>query len=138
MSGIATTWGRAAPYLHSVLRIIMGFLFMQHGANKLLGFPGRHGFELISQAQLFSLHGLAGILELGGGFLILIGLFTRPVAFIVSGEMAFAYFMAHFPHNHAFPLLNGGGMAVAFCFVFLYLSASGAGPWSLDRAWRHK
>lgn len=138
MSGIASTWGKAAPYLLSILRIVMGFLFMQHGSEKLLGFlPGHGHLELISTASLFSLHGLAGILELGGGFLILLGLFTRPVAFIVSGEMAFAYFMVHI-HGGPWPLLNHGGMAIAFCFVFLYLSARGGGPWSLDRAWRHK
>jgi putative oxidoreductase len=129
-------WTKAAPYLRSVLRIVVGFLFMQHGGQKLLGFPGGDHIELISQADLFSLHGLAGILELGGGLLVLLGVFTRPVAFILAGEMAFAYFMAHFPHDHVFPLLNGGGLAVAFCFVFLYLSAAGGGPWAIERAWQ--
>ncbi len=133
MSGVASSWNKAAPYLLSILRIVVGFLFMQHGAEKLLGFPGSDHLTLISSDKLFTIvPGLAGILELGGGFLILIGLFTRPVAFIVSGEMAFAYFMAHYPHSHVFPILNGGGMAVMFCFVFLYLSAAGSGPWSLD------
>ena len=129
------SWAKASPYLLSILRIVVGFLFMQHGGEKLLGFPGGDHLSLIAPDKMLTLvPGLAGILELGGGFLVLIGLFTRPVAFIVSGEMAFAYFMAHFPHNHVFPLLNGGGMAVAFCFVFLYLSAAGPGPWSVDRA----
>lgn len=123
-------WTAASPYLLSVLRIIMGFLFMQHGAQKLFGLLGG------SQVELFSLMGLAGILELFGGFLLLIGLVTRPVAFILSGEMAFAYFMAHFPRSHVFPILNGGDLAVAFCFVFLYLSAAGPGPWSVDRILR--
>lgn len=133
MSG--NSWTKSQPHLLSILRIVVGFLFMQHGGMKLLGFPGGDHFELISAAKLFTITpGLAGVLELGGGFLILIGLFTRPVAFILSGEMAFAYFMAHFPHSHFFPLLNGGGMAVAFCFVFLYLSAAGGGPWSVDAA----
>lgn len=86
--------------------------------------------------QLFSLMGLAGILECFGGGLVLLGLFTRPVAFILSGEMAFAYFMAHFPHNHVWPILNHGNEAVLFCFVFLYLSAAGGGTVSLDRAIR--
>jgi putative oxidoreductase len=134
MAGNNGSWARTAPYLLSILRIIAAFLFMQHGAEKLFGYPGG-SFELISSAKLFTVvPGLAGILEFGGGFLLLIGLFSRPVAFILSGEMAFAYFMAHFPHNHVFPILNGGGLAVLFCFTFLYLSAAGPGPLSLDRA----
>jgi putative oxidoreductase len=137
MSASNSFWSRSSPFLLSILRIVIAFLYMQHGAEKLFGFPAHH-LELISTAKLFTLvPGLAGILEFGGGLLVLIGLFTRPIAFILSGEMAFAYFIAHFPHNHAFPILNGGGMAVAFCFVFLYLSAAGPGPWSLDRALRH-
>lgn len=126
-------WTKASPYLRSILRIVMGFLYMQHGSEKLLGFlPGQGQMNLISPDKIFTLvPGLAGILELGGGFLILTGIFTRPVAFILSGEMAFAYFMAHFPHNHVYPLINGGGMAVAFCFTFLYLSSAGGGPWSI-------
>lgn len=102
--------------------------------KKLFGFPGGDHVELITSAKLLTLApGLAGILEFFGGLLLLLGLFSRPVAFILSGEMAAAYFMAHFPHNHIFPLLNGGGLAVAFCFTFLYISAAGPGPWSLDR-----
>ncbi|HET7593397.1 MAG TPA: DoxX family protein [Rhodanobacteraceae bacterium] len=136
MAGNNGSWARTAPYLLSILRIIAAFLLMQHGAEKLFGYPGG-SFELISSAKLFTIvPGLAGILEFGGGFLLLIGLFSRPVAFILSGEMAFAYFMAHFPHNHVVPILNGGGLAVLFCFTFLYLSAAGPGPWSLDRALR--
>ena len=127
-------WIRMQPHLLSVLRIVVAFLFMAHGGMKLLGLPGGDHLELISTAKLFTLApGLAGILELGGGFLLLIGAFTRVVAFILSGEMAFAYFLAHFPHNHIFPLLNGGESAVLFCFAFLYLSAAGPGPWSVDR-----
>lgn len=127
-------WTKASPYLLSILRIIAAFLFMQHGAEKLFGVPGG-SFELISSAKLFTLvPGLAGILEFGGGLLLLIGLFSRPIAFILSGEMAFAYFMVHFQHNHTFPILNGGDLAVLFCFAFLYLSAAGPGPWSMDRA----
>ncbi len=134
MAGNSSFWTKASPVLLSILRIVIGFLYMQHGAEKLFGVPGDH-FELISTAKLFTLApGLAGILEFGGGLLVLIGLFTRPVAFILSGEMAFAYFMVHFPHNHVFPLLNGGDLAVLFCFTFLYLSAAGPGPWSVDRA----
>lgn len=133
MAGTGFFWSRLSPYFLSILRIVMGFLYMQHGSEKLLGFlPGNGQLELISPHALLTLvPGVAGILELGGGFLILVGLFTRPVAFILSGEMACAYFLAHFPHNHVFPLLNGGGMAVAFCFTFLYLSATGGGPWSV-------
>lgn len=127
-------WTKASPYLLSILRIIAAFLFMQHGAEKLFGVPGG-SFALISSAKLFTLvPGLAGILEFGGGLLLLIGLFSRPIAFILSGEMAFAYFMVHFQHNHTFPILNGGDLAVLFCFAFLYLSAAGPGPWSMDRA----
>ena len=128
------SWTRLSPYFLSLLRIVAAFLFMCHGAEKLFGVPGG-AFDLISSAKLMTLApGLAGILEFGGGFLLLIGLFSRPVAFILSGEMAFAYFMAHFPHNHVFPVLNGGELAVLFCFAFLYLSAAGPGPWSVDGA----
>lgn len=128
------SWARMSPYFLSLLRIVAAFLFMCHGADKLFHLPGGP-FTLISSAKLFTLApGLAGILEFGGGFLLLIGLFSRPIAFILSGEMAFAYFMAHFPVNHVFPYLNGGDSAVLFCFAFLYLSAAGPGPWSVDHA----
>lgn len=127
-------WTRFSPYLLSLLRIIFAFMFIQHGSSKLLGFPGHDHLVLISPHALFTLApGLAGILELGGGFLLLIGLFTRPVAFILSGEMAFAYFMADI-HHGGWPMHLLGGMSVAFCFAFLYLSAAGPGPVSLDRA----
>lgn len=136
MAGNNGGWARSAPYLLSILRIVAAFLFMCHGADKLFHLP-EGPFTLISSAKLFTVvPGLAGILEFGGGFLLLIGLFSRPVAFILSGEMAFAYFMAHFPTNHVFPYLNGGDSAVLFCFAFLYLSAAGPGPWSVDRALR--
>lgn len=115
----------------SVLRIVAGFLFMAHGMQKLLGFPApaAHPF------QLFTLSGFAGVLELFGGILLLIGLFTRPVAFILSGEMAFAYFIAHAPQNF-WPLINRGELAVLYCFVFLYFAVAGGGVWSLDNALR--
>ncbi|MGH8214176.1 MAG: DoxX family protein [Rhodanobacteraceae bacterium] len=136
MAGNNGSWVRTAPYLLSVLRIIAAFLLMCHGADKLFHLP-EGPFTLISSAKLFTVvPGLAGILEFGGGFLLLIGLFSRPIAFILSGEMAFAYFMAHFPTNHVFPYLNGGDSAVLFCFVFLYLCSAGPGPWSVDRAIR--
>jgi putative oxidoreductase len=119
-----TTW---SPRVLSVLRIMTGLLFMQHGSAKLLGFPGMDFGEF----QLFSILGVSGMLELVGGGLIVIGLFTRIVAFILSGMMAVAYFMAHAGQGF-FPLLNQGELAALYCFVFLYLAAAGAGPWSVD------
>jgi putative oxidoreductase len=110
-----------------VLRIVTALLFIEHGTQKLLGFPASaHG-----SPALFSLMGLAGILELLGGLLVLIGFKTRIVAFILSGEMAFAYWMGHAPRNF-FPVNNGGDAAVLFCFVFLFFAVAGAGAWSLD------
>jgi putative oxidoreductase len=116
----------------SVLRIVTGFLFMAHGTQKLLGFPAEPGMQ---QPPLMSLVGLAGVLELFGGALILIGLFTRPVAFVLSGFMAVAYFMAHAPQGF-WPILNRGELAVVYCFLFLYLAAAGGGEWSVDRLLR--
>jgi putative oxidoreductase len=112
----------------SLLRAVTGFLFMQHGGQKIFGYPvaERGPFEL------FSLSGAAGLLELVGGFLILIGLFTRPTAFLLSGLMAVAYFMAHAPQGF-WPLANGGQLAVLYSFVFLYLFTAGGGEWSLDQ-----
>ena len=124
ISNWCTGW---APYLLSLLRIITGFLFMEHGTMKLFGFPAPMG-----DIPLLSLMGLAGTLEVVGGFLILVGLFTHPVAFILSGEMAFAYFMAHAPQGF-WPVLNHGEPAVLYCFIFLYLAAAGGGTWSMDR-----
>jgi putative oxidoreductase len=126
---ISTRW---APYLQSVLRIVVAFLFIAHGTQKLFAFPVA---EPRDPVPLVSLLGLAALLETLGGLLLLVGLFTRPVAFLVSGEMAVAYFMAHAPHGF-WPLLNGGEPAVLFCFVWLYLAAAGPGPWSLDALWR--
>jgi putative oxidoreductase len=118
-----------APYLLSVLRIAVALVFVEHGTSKLLGFPPpNHPFHLTMSPQ-----GISGPLELIGGLLLLLGLFTRPVAFILSGEMAVAYFLSHAPRN-LFPILNMGELAVVYCFVFLYLAAAGGGPWSLDRA----
>jgi putative oxidoreductase len=132
----SNSWTKAAPQLLSILRIVAALLCLCHGADKLFNLPAGP-FTLIASAKLFTLApGLAGILEFGGGLLLLLGVFSRPIAFILSGEMAFAYFMAHFPTNHVFPYLNGGESAVLFCFVFLYLSAAGPGPLSVDRALR--
>ena len=118
---------KIAPSLLSVMRIAIGILFTSHGGQKLLGYPpGGHKVE-----QLMTLMGLSAILELGGGTLILIGFLTRPVAFILSGEMAVAYFMAHASQG-LWPVQNGGEMAVVYCFVFFYLAAAGAGPISVD------
>lgn len=125
------TW---QPRLLSVLRIMTALLFLQHPTAKFFKFPHVPMFDNL---QLFSLIGFAGMLELVGSILLLLGLFTRPVAFILSGEMAFAYFMAHAP-NGFFPLLNGGEPAVLFCFIFLYLAAAGGGPWSVDAMRRAK
>lgn len=116
----------AAPHLLSVLRIMSALIFMAHGTSKLLGFP-----PPVNAPAAFSLGWTAGVLELVGGALLALGLFTRPVAFILSGEMAFAYFLAHAPQSF-FPVLNGGDAAVLYCFVFLYIAAAGPGPWSLD------
>ena len=116
----------------SILRIVSGFLLLQHGAAKLLGYPHVAMFDGL---QVMSLIGVAGVLELVGGTLLLIGLFTRPVAFILSGELAFAYFLGHVPHgNFLFPMMNQGESAVLFCFIFLFLAAAGGGPWSVDAA----
>jgi putative oxidoreductase len=121
------TW---TPRALAALRIVSGYLFIHHGTAKLLGIPHQ---EMFDNLQLFSLMGLAGVIELVGGALLIIGLFTRISAFIMSGEMAFAYFMAHAPHGHVLtPMLNGGEMAVMFCFVFLFIAAAGPGAWSVD------
>ncbi|WP_158743797.1 DoxX family protein [Acidisphaera sp. L21] len=115
-----------APRLLSVVRIVVALLFMQHGLQKLFGLLNGP-----FQPQAFSLLWFAAIIELLGGVLLLIGLFSRVAAFIMSGEMAVAYFMVHFPKS-IFPAVNGGDAAVLFCFIFLYLAAAGPGPWSID------
>jgi putative oxidoreductase len=130
MSKITILPPSLAPYLHATLRIVAGLLYLEHGTSKLLGFPHDAHYDGL---QLVSLMGLAGVLEMVGGFLILIGLFTRPVAFMLSGMMAVAYFMAHGSQGF-FPALNAGDAAILFCFVFLYLAAAGPGPLSVDGA----
>ena len=120
-----------ARFSRAALRIITGLLFMQHGAQKLFGMLGgvdTHG----ATAQLASLAGVAGVLEFFGGFLIVIGLFTRVVAFLLSGEMAYAYWMVHVRNGGMIPIYNRGEFAALLCFVFLFLAFNGAGPWSLD------
>ena len=114
----------------AVLRIVSAYLLVQHGTAKHLGFPHAAMFDNL---PTFSLIGIAGILEIVGGMLLLIGLFTRPVAFVLSGLAAFAYFIGHAPQGKVLsPMLNGGEAAVLFCFVFLFLAVAGAGSWSLD------
>ncbi|HEY1891834.1 MAG TPA: DoxX family protein [Steroidobacteraceae bacterium] len=117
-----------SPQLRSVLRIVAALLFLQHGSAKLLHVPDQ---PMFAHLHLLSLMGVQGLIELVGGGLLAIGLFSRPVAFILSGDMAVAFFMAHFPKSWL-PIVNGGDLAVLFCFTFLYLWAAGPGPWSLD------
>ena len=124
-----SSYSRWSSRILSVLRIVAAFLFMQHGAQKLFGFLAPQ--QAVSP-PLFSLIGLAGVLEFFGGLLLFLGLFTRPVAFILSGEMAVAYFMVHAPKGF-WPIRNGGDLAVILCFVFLYLVLAGGGAWSVDR-----
>ena len=126
-----------SPRILSVFRIVFGLLFMLHGSQKLFNYPAGDpawGFPV----PLFSLPGIAGALELVGGLLILLGLFTRPAAFIVSGQMAVAYFMGHFTPNAFWPMQNGGELAVLYCFAFLYLAVAGGGHWSMDYCYRRR
>jgi putative oxidoreductase len=116
-----------APQALAVLRIVTALLFIEHGTMKLLGFPPSD----MPAPAAFSLFWFAGVLELVGGLLLLVGLFTRPVAFLLAGEMAVAYWMAHAPQSF-FPVSNGGDAAILFCFVFLYVFVAGPGAWSLD------
>jgi putative oxidoreductase len=136
MSGLAvenlvTTW---APRALSLLRIVAGLIFLLHGTQKLFGVP-----PLPSGAypSAFTLIWFAALIELVGGTLLVLGLFTRPAAFIASGEMAFAYFMAHAPRN-LYPTLNGGDASILYCFVFFYIFVAGAGPISLDALLRRR
>ena len=120
------------PYstqLHSVLRISSGLLLLQHGTAKYLNIP----VGPMNNATPLTMSGAAGVIELVGGIMLIIGLFTRPVAFVLSGMTAVAYFYAHMPRGF-YPILNGGELAVLYCFVFLYLAAAGGGAWSVDRA----
>ena len=124
-----------ARFTHAALRIVTGLLFMQHGAQKLFGILGGvdgHG----ATVQLATLAGVAGVLEFFGGLLVVIGLFTRIAAFLLSGEMAYAYWMVHVAHGGPIPIINHGEFAALLCFVFLFLAFNGAGPASVDAAWR--
>ena len=127
---IGLLWKAQAPRILSLLRIAAAIMFLFIGTMKLFAFP-KALFPNGGTPQLFSDLGFAGVLEAFGGLLLLLGLFTRPVAFLLSGEMAVAYFQAHAPQGF-WPFLNGGQPAVLYCFIWLYISAAGAGPWSLD------
>lgn len=126
-SNWTSTLAQHAPRMRSILRIMAGLLYLEHGTQKLLDFPslGKGAVPLLSY------YGLAGTLELVGGALIAVGLFTRSTAFVLSGMMAVAYFTVHAPKSF-FPALNGGDAAILFCFLFLYFVFAGPGPWSLD------
>lgn len=117
-----------SPEVRSVLRIVAGLLFFQHGSAKLLHVPDQ---AMFAHLQVLSLLGIQGVIELVGGGLLAIGLFSRPIAFILCGDMAVAFFMAHFPKSWL-PIVNGGDLAVLFSFTFLYLWVAGPGPWSVD------
>jgi len=120
------------PYALAALRIVAGYLFLTHGTAKLFGFPHVAMFDRL---PVFSLLGVAGMLEVAGGALLIVGLFTRFVAFVLSGEMALAYFLVHAPSGHVLlPILNDGEAAVLYCFIFLLLAFAGGGAWSIDAA----
>ena len=121
--------GRFAPQLYALMRIVVGLLFACHGAQKLFGVLGGQ------QVVMASMFGLAGVIEFVGGLMIAIGFLTGTVAFIASGEMAYAYFTAHMPRGSV-PIQNGGELAVLYCFVFLYIAARGAGVWGVDKRTR--
>lgn len=121
---LETVW---APRVLSILRIVSALLFFEHGSAKLLGFPPSN-----FSPEVMSLPWIAGLLEIVGGALLFLGLFTRPVAFILSGQMAVAYWLAHFKPDNIYPLTNGGDGAILFCFIFLYFVFAGGGSWSLD------
>ena len=128
LQALETVW---APRVLSIARAVTALIFMAHGMQKLLNFPPRANNA--PAPDLFSLYGLAGSLEIVGGILLVFGLFTRPVAFILSGEMAFAYWMEH-AQKSFYPAVNGGDAAILFCFVFLYLAFRGPGAFSVDGA----
>jgi putative oxidoreductase len=128
---LSTVW---APRVLSLLRIVVGLVLLQYGLAKLFGWPAVKIFQDLPWLSLF---GVAGMFELVGGTLLILGLFTRPVAFVLSGEMAAAYFIEHFPHSF-FPIQSEGDLAVVLCFTFLYLAFAGGGPWSLDAILRSR
>jgi putative oxidoreductase len=135
-SELVARWRSSEPYLLSVLRVVAALLFIEPGSAKLFTFP----VAIMpggGTAPALSLAWIAGLLEVVGGALLLVGLFTRPVAFVVSGEMAVAYFKGHAPHGF-WPIVNHGQLAILFCFFWLYLSAAGPGSWSVDAVWHRR
>ena len=126
MASLYASLDRGRPYILSLLRVIASLLFMEHGLQKYFGFPsaGPHMGPLLY---------VQGVIEIVGGILLLVGVYTRIIAFILAGDMAVAYFLAHFPRSF-FPAVNGGDAAILYCFTFFYLVFAGGGPWSLDRA----
>jgi putative oxidoreductase len=124
--------GCYAPYILSIVRIVVALLFFEHGLSRLFGFPSP-----LPTPAIFTLYWFAGAIEFAGGALVTLGLFTRTAAFIMSGQMAFAYFLSHAPAGF-FPILNRGDGAILYCFIFLYIAFAGAGPWSLDALWSRK
>jgi putative oxidoreductase len=120
------TWSRYTPHVLSILRIVIALLFFEHGLSKLFGFP-----QPSPSPALFSLSWFAAAIEFVGGALLAVGLFSRMSAFIMSGEMAFAYFISHAPRDF-FPINNRGDAAILYCFIFFYIAFAGGGPWSLD------
>jgi len=128
--GGRSRFAQYTPYAMALLRIVVAFLFLQHATAKFFGVPH---VAALAGVQVFSLIGVAGVMELVGSALLLIGLWTRPTAFLLSGEMAVAYFMVHAAQGSVLsPMLNGGESAVLFCFIFLFFAAAGAGAWSVD------
>ena len=128
MTSVYASLDKARPYILSVLRIVVALLFIQHGLQKYFGFPS-------AGPPMRTLLYVQGVIEIVGGIVLLLGAYTRVVAFILAGDMAVAYFMAHFPRSF-FPAVNGGDAAVLFCFTFFYIFFAGGGAWSLDRAYR--
>ena len=128
------SWARLEPYFRSLLRIMAAFTFSQHGWQKFFGWLGGIGGQSVPVNTML---GAAGLIETIGGALIILGLFTRPTAFLLSGEMAIGYFRTHAPRSF-WTLLNGGEITVVYCFLWLWFSAAGAGPWSVDRLLRRK
>jgi putative oxidoreductase len=131
-TGVRALLRDSAPYVLSILRIVAALLFFEHGTSRLFGFPSP-----LPTPELFTLYWFAGAIEFAGGALVALGLFTRPAAFIMSGQMAFAYFLSHAPASF-FPILNRGDSSILYCFVFFYIAFAGPGPCSLDALWSRK